>query len=178
MSYSYSKTKEGQNNSIAGFPAAVVGSTTINPNVSFNSNDCSVYAVKISDSINAAYALISLSSACTSDTDTDTLSDIEFNTVSKLYSLTNKEDLKRYLTFNTHLYSTLINGHEVVKKRLGDKASLSLELYTYIDGGAKSIFLTIHIDEDIDDDLEDEIVHEILTFSSTSLDGKIVISFY
>jgi hypothetical protein len=105
---------------------------------------------------------------------------IEFDKIKRLYTLINEDELRQYLEINQSLYSIFIKGIDFIKKIVGNDASASLELYTFIEGGNKAIFINIFANNEISaqDDIEDIIVNELISYSSRPLNGKIVVSLY
>lgn len=171
MIQSLSQTRSASSNSIAKYSDFVMGDT-IQSNRS--SNSCN------SDENYLVWDVFksSLSSFRSNLLDQYSSTDIEFDSIKNLYRLINESELKQYLEVNPYLYSILINGMRVITEVIGKKISVSLELYTFIEGGNKSIFITVYTNNetDIQDEFEDIITNKILSYSAKPLNGKIVVS--
>jgi len=157
-----SKTTTTKYGSFSDFPSAVIGER-----IGTRVNSADPFTKKTNETVNKIL----------SDVFKTKVSDnIEFDAIKKRFNLINEVELQQFLTTNSFLYSLLIKGMEIIKKEAGADASASLELYTFIEGGNKSIFISVHTNQDIDDDIEENILSKILSLSLRSMEGKLVIS--
>lgn len=188
-----SKTRGCEKNTIAGFPGAIVANgATCTSNLFIDKwigNNPSVYVPRLSldypdtfsdHGLPEKYLLAKpIQVFATDDLNAfDKLScrhSVEFAKIKRFYSLENESDLRDYLDYAPYLYSVLINASHIIINRLGKDAYASLELYRFVDGNNRAIFLTVKTDGGFYD-IEDDVVNSILSYSPNSA-GKLVVSF-